>query len=479
MKSLFLILLSFCLIGTVNAQTTQKLSLGILGGLNTPMHIRVQGKQPNSFKSNRTTASSKGIFLQYELTDNLFVRGTFKKGTINLKNRFQHFGKDTLGIERDYEAGFDNKQYELSLGYRKNITKALHFTGSLGVALLDLENVSMPIKSDVLSEPHPDMVYWVSAGTNTLKEKSVLVNAALGLEYKTKRGNAFLLEAAYYKGFNTIGSFDFKMDDYLSQTPNVLHYESSIKTKGDYAEIRLGYRMPIQKFVNFYKAVKFPRSDSVAKPIYHGKYWGLETGKQTFYANQVQEDPGYTQKAQVASTWTSYLTFYKGYQFRSRLNLEAGFRVGTSNINYASTSRIGYGGWSLLILTTPVSVRYALPIVRNKLFISPEVGLWQSYVDDLGSMEGYPRMNGMVTRLKGYHDYFVGYHAGLNLNGRVGKACEIGIGYRYANRFSSKPIMEIGPDYEHTVEPQLRIVSKSNLKNDAITISFRKFIRKK
>lgn len=467
----------------LQAQTLQKLSVGVQGGLASPMSVSVSGEQPNELKDRRTTDLFKGIFFQYDLSQKFYVRSFLKSGQISLLNHLQSQAGDTPRYEGNYSASFKNRQVELSFGYRHEITTHWGLTGSLGTTYLNMKNIGdNSLNPSPLISNEPLLIVRTPI---LLKEKIILLNAALGLEYKTNRGSSISMELGYYKGFEPVAKYNFIVSERFSQNPIVPHYNSSLTTKGDYAAIWLSYRMPLQNFVNFYKTVNGPKTkpvqspDSIKNQHFIGKYWGIETGKQTFYANQEQEFLGYTEKKQVAADWTPYLTFYKGYRFRSLLSLEAGLRVGASNIAAQSGGQIGNNAWSLLTVTTPVSLKYELPVFRNKLFLSPEIGLWQSYAYGMGNSDSYPKINGIVSHLKGYgHSYYFGYHAGLSLNGRIGKTTEIGIGYRFADRFTNKPLLSIEPDSEGNKIRQRVNISESNLKNDAFTISFRKFLRK-
>ena len=479
----------FWFISTANSQTLQKFSIGVQGGLTTPLEVKVSGDPLAEFKPQRTTDFSRGLIMQYDLSPQFYVRSSFKKANAGLKNKLQTKTSDTTSFEGDYNANFTNKQLELSFGYRQKLSRRWQLTSSLGATYLNLK--SYGDRDLKLMFPVPGDPYAVYQAPIVEKEKSVLLNAALGLEYKTRRDNVFSLELGYYKGFETVANYKFMVIDNFSHESVVPVKHSSLNWKGDYAEVRLGYRMPIQKFTNLYKAINnpkpklIPEPDTVRQERYTGKYWGLELGRQTYYAKQVQEMPTYTDRVQIPVAWTAYLTFYKGYKFKSGLSLEGGIRVGTVNIQAVSNFGL-ISGWSNWLLTTPVSVKYSIPVLRNRIYLTPEAGFWQSYSNGIGKGDSYwsddlrfGDVHNIVTHSKGYgHDYFVGYHAGLSLNSKVGKTIEIGVGYRFADRFSQKPLMMEEINYDRNNVPQPAFVSKSNLKNDAITLSFRKFLRK-
>ena len=489
MKSLrFFGFTGLCLLGALNsnAQVLQKLSLGIQGGINTPTNIVVQGRDLQDFQPNETADLSKGVFLQYELPDNFYLRSSFKKAAINLASTHQYLDGNTLLGESSSTVGFDNKQYELSLGYRRKIKTGFSFTGSLGATFLDFKRGEVGDLSFGISALDSVVGYSTSISTDLLKEKSVLVNAAIGLEYKTRRENAFLLELAYYKGFATVASYNFTINPFSQPA-----IENSLKTKGSYAEIRLGYRMPIQKFTNLYSAIKRPKikpepeAEQLKENWFKGHYLGLETAKQIFYSDQAQQWPDRSDKMQP-SFWTSYLNFSYGYQFKSGFIAEVGVRAGAGGIQASGQDVFGMdSGYSFLMFTTPVSLKYAVPLMRNKLYLTPETGVWQSYSPWLeeGERTGPPNRSGaftnIVTRIQlTGQNQFSGYHAGLSLNGRFGKSIELGFGYRYADKFSKKPMALIETTYDFNNVPQPSILTTTRLKNDAFTISFRKFLSK-
>ncbi|MBK0403700.1 hypothetical protein I5M27_11935 [Adhaeribacter sp. BT258] len=481
-RILFLVAAALSFSANAQTQFPEKLSIGLQAGRTTARGLQVEGQQPNTLEPIRTHDLSKGVFLQYELTENFYARSSFKKAALSLEHNYQpsFYEGYTYGI------GPDNKQLELSAGYRKKIYKGLRFTSSLGATFIDFERWNLPVQKASKAGP-----YDVTVSVDQVKERSVLLNGAIGLEYKTRRDNAFLLELAYYKGFSTLWQFDFQMDAEIDEAPYQIHYESSLKTKGDYLELRLGYRMPLQKFVNLYSAIKNPKPKPDPEPDYmqqsrfNGKYWGLEIGGQNFYSNQVQEFPDHTLRMKPSHV-TPSLTYFQGYQFKNRLMLEGGLRLGASSVSVDAIETLGLGSsWSLLMLTAPVSVKYALPLLKDKIHLVPETGFWMSYIHKVAETDYYgsPNTSGpysnIISHLKGLgQDYNIGYHGGLSLLGRVGKHSELGIGYRFSDNFSNKPFALHEIAYDYNGVPQPTIVSTARLQNAAVTISYRKFFRK-
>ncbi len=488
MKLFLTFAFTIAFITTANSQTLQKFSLGIQGGLNSPTNIAMQGGDPYNFEPNRTADISKGGFLQYELPNDLYLRGSFKKATLNLKSTHRYSTGIGILNEGSFTVGLDNKQYELSLGYRRNIKNAFSFTGSLGATYLDFKRGS--IGGIPTSMPATDSLrgYETILSTDLKKERSLLISTAIGLEYKTSRENVFSLELAYYKGFATAASYNFTVNAFSPPA----RYESSLKTKGDYAEIRLGYRLPLQNFTNLYTNIRKPKIKAETEPEaeylkeyrFKGTYWGLETGKQTTYSDQTQQWPGRTDKMQP-SFWSSYLTYYQGYQFKSGFIAEGGLRLGTGGLQASGSHIFGMDSqWSFLMITAPVSVKYAVPLLRNKIYLMPEAGLWASYgINSEINWRGRPNSSGPYTNIITHtrslgQKSFNGYHAGLSLNGRFGKNIELGFGYQYADSFNKEPIAEIRTTYEYNGVPQPVILTTTRLRNDMVTLSFRKFLRK-
>ena len=489
MKSLLTFVFTLSFIGSASSQTLQKLSLGVQGGANSPTNIYVEGSGgPYNFQKGRTTNISKGIFLQYELPRDFYLRGTFKTAALDLQSTHSYVTWNALSFEGTSTVGLDNKQYELSLGYRLRIKKGFSLTGNLGATYLNFKRGD--VSGQFSRMPASDSLrgFETIVSTELKKERSVLINSAVGLEYKTRRDNAFLLEVAYYKGFATAVNYNFAVNVFSPAQ----RFESSLKTKGDYAEIRLGYRMPLQKFTNLYAAIKRPRIKAEPEPDYlkeyrfKGRYWGLETAKQTFFSDQVQQWPDRTDKMQP-SFWSSYLTYLQGYRFKSGFIAEGGLRVGAGGVQSSAKDIFGMDShWPFLMFTAPVSVKYAVPLLRDKIYLTPEAGLWLSYSYKVGEVNyrSRPTSSGpytdIVTHLRGLgRDFFNGYHAGLSLNGQFGKNIELGFGYRYADSFNKEPIGQIQTTYNYNGVPQPAILSTTRLRNDAFTISFRKFLRSK
>jgi hypothetical protein len=312
------------------------------------------------------------------------------------------------------------------------------------------------------------------------------MHAAVGLEYKTKRENAFLLELAYYKGFQDVLRYNFHTDAYTDVAPYHIQYDATIKTKGDYLELRLGYRMTLQSFVNLYSAIKNPQPkpdfdpDYIKQGRFKGKYWGLEIGRQAFYSNQVQQFPDHALKMKNV-LWTPSLTYFQGYQFENKLMLEGGLRLGAGTVRADAREAIGDGGqWSFLMLTAPVSVKYALPLMHDKIQLVPEAGLWLAYTPGVSESDAYWPTATSELHIKGIgQDYNMGYHAGLSMNGRTGKNSALGIGYRYSDKFSKEPVAMAEITYHQNGIMQPAIVATSRLQNTAVTVSYHKFFRKK
>src|SRR5687767_2415035 len=132
MKLFFSLVLTLGFITAANSQTLQTLSLGIQGGLTSPTNIYVEGGGGlYNFQKGRTANISKGIFLQYELPKDFYLKGTFKTAALDLQSTHSYVTWNALSFEGTSTVGLDNKQYELSLGYRLRIKKRFSLTGNL------------------------------------------------------------------------------------------------------------------------------------------------------------------------------------------------------------------------------------------------------------------------------------------------------------------------------------------------------------
>ena len=209
----FILTFTLILVSASSLFAQKGLSIGINAGVNLSLNYMEYGNAtlPQEFRKRQTPGINQALYLEYGFNDRIGLRLSVKRATLTNAFILDDVVTDTLETGRRWRvqsSAFSSTRspihFALSLRQQYQLSKSFFLTSGIGIGYMYVKKLGSTPWAKDLRDMQGNVIMSYRTINYEFRRHNTTINGMVGLEYKTKLGNAFTFDIGFNAGMNAI-----------------------------------------------------------------------------------------------------------------------------------------------------------------------------------------------------------------------------------------------------------------------------------